>query len=54
MIGLGGRGGFHLTDFGRLPDSRIVAVCDVNQVALERGKARVKRETGVEPKLSYR
>ena len=50
VIGLGGRGGFHLTDFGRLPDSRIVAVCDVNQVALERGKAQVKRETGVEPK----
>src|SRR5580704_18327850 len=51
VIGLGLRGQLHLTDFGsRLPDARIVAVCDVNQASLERGQAKVKRETGREPK----
>src|SRR5580658_344292 len=51
VIGLGLRGQLHLTDFGtRLPDARIVAVCDVNQESLERGQAKVKRETGRQPK----
>ena len=50
VVGLGGRGQAHMTAYGKLPGARIVAVCDVNQAALERGQAKVKRETGEEPK----
>src|ERR1700722_4615353 len=50
VVGLGGRGQAHMTEYGKLPGARIVAVCDVNQAALERGQAKVKRETGEEPK----
>ena len=50
VIGLGGRGQAHMSEYGKLPGARIVAVCDVNQAALERGQAKVKRETGEEPK----
>src|ERR1700722_15412723 len=50
VVGLGGRGQAHMTEYGKLPGARIVAVCDVNQAALEKGQAKVKRETGKEPK----
>jgi predicted dehydrogenase len=50
VIGLGGRGQAHMSEYGKLPGARIVAVCDVNQEALEKGQAKVKRETGEEPK----
>jgi len=50
VIGLGGRGQAHMSEYGKLSDARIVAVCDVNQEALEKGQAKVKRETGLEPK----
>jgi len=50
VVGLGGRGQAHMTEYGKLPGARIVAVCDVNQAALERGQAKVKKETGEEPK----
>src|SRR5271157_4706959 len=50
VVGLGLRGTYHLTLWGKLPGARIVAVCDVNQPALERGQALVKRETGAQPK----
>jgi predicted dehydrogenase len=50
VIGLGLRGQIHLTHWSALPGSRIVAVCDVNQDALARGQAKVKRETGGEPR----
>jgi predicted dehydrogenase len=50
VVGLGGRGQAHMSTYGKLPGARIVAVCDVNQEALERGQAKVKKETGEEPK----
>jgi len=50
VAGLGFRGAYQLTLWGQLPGVRIVAVCDVNQPALERGQAQVKRQTGVQPK----
>ena len=50
VVGLGGRGQAHMSTYGKLSDARIVAVCDVNQAALEKGQAKVKRETGEEPK----
>jgi predicted dehydrogenase len=50
VVGLGGRGQNHMSAYGKIPGARIVALCDVNQPALERGQAKVKRETGEEPK----
>ncbi len=50
IVGLGGRGQAHMTEYGKLPGARIVAVCDIDQAALERGQAKVKKETGEEPK----
>ena len=50
VIGLGGRGRYHLAEYAKLPDARITAICDVNQEALERGQAQVLKLTGVKPK----
>ncbi len=50
IVGLGGRGRDHMTLYSKLPDARIVAVCDVNQEALERGQALVEKLTGSKPK----
>ncbi len=50
VIGLGGRGGNHMDYYSKLPDANIVALCDVNQAALERGQARVEKATGKKPK----
>jgi predicted dehydrogenase len=50
VIGLGGRGGNHMDEYAKLPDANIVALCDVNQAALERGQARVEKATGRKPK----
>jgi predicted dehydrogenase len=50
VIGLGGRGRDHMDAYIKLPDANIVALCDVNQEALERGQARVEKATGKKPK----
>src|SRR5713226_9627843 len=50
IIGLGGRGQNHMTEYAKLPDANIVALCDVNQAALERGQAKVEGLTGKKPK----
>lgn len=50
VIGLGGRGQNHMTEYAKLPDARIAALCDVNQAALERGQALVEKLTGQKPK----
>jgi predicted dehydrogenase len=50
IIGLGGRGQAHMNTYAKLPDANIVALCDVNQTALERGQALVERLTGKKPK----
>jgi predicted dehydrogenase len=50
IIGLGGRGQSHMNIYAKLPDANIVALCDVNQSALERGQALVQRLTGKTPK----
>ena len=36
VIGLGGRGRDHLKYYTKLPDARVVAICDVNQAQTER------------------
>ncbi len=50
VIGLGGRGRAHMTEYAKQPDARIAAVCDVDQAALERGIAFVEKATGSKPK----
>ena len=50
VVGLGGRGNAHMTEYGKIPGARIVALCDVNQTALERGQSKVLKETGSQPK----
>ena len=43
VVGLGGRGRDHMNEYLKIPESEIVALCDVNQTALERGQARRTR-----------
>ncbi len=50
IVGIGGRGNDHITNYAALPGARIAALCDVNQAALEKGQATVKKLTGEEPK----
>jgi len=50
VIGLGGRGRNHMTEYAKLPEANIGALCDVDQAALERGIAFVEKATGVKPK----
>jgi predicted dehydrogenase len=50
IIGLGGRGQDHMNVYAKLPEANIVALCDVNQAALERAQAKVKGLTGKTPK----
>ncbi len=49
VIGLGGRGRDHIREYLKLPDARIVALCDVDQGSLERAQAQVKNATGTQP-----
>src|SRR5215475_14375985 len=50
IIGLGGRGRAHMNVYSQLPDADIVALCDVDQAALERGQALVEKNTKKKPK----
>ena len=50
VIGLGGRGKAHMTEYSKLPEARIVGLCDVDQAALERGQVLVEKATGQKPK----
>src|SRR5579872_1745768 len=51
IVGLGGRGGNHISAYSTLDsESRIAALCDVNQSARERAVALVKKGKGYEPK----
>ena len=51
VIGLGGRGRDHVQFLSELPgETRITAICDVNQEARERAVAQVEKLTGAKPK----
>ncbi len=50
VIGLGGRGKNHVTEYTRRSDVNVYALCDVDQANLEKGQAQVKRATGSDPK----
>jgi len=50
QVGIGGRGTDHLNYYASLDsDCRIVAICDVNQAARERGVAQVNKLKGITP-----
>jgi predicted dehydrogenase len=50
IIGLGGRGRDHMNEYTELPECEVVALCDVNQAALERGTALVQGKTNKAPR----
>ena len=50
VIGLGGRGQDHVRNYLQIPGAQITALCDVNQSALERGQAAVRKQEGADPK----
>lgn len=45
IVGLGGRGSGHLGVYSRLPEARVVGLCDVNQEARERAQATLLKNT---------
>ena len=49
VIGLGGRGRDHLKYYSKLPDARVVAICDVNQAQTERASQIVEKLQGSPP-----
>lgn len=48
IIGLGGRGGSHMSQFPRI--ANVVAVCDIDQAAREKAVANLSRNGGDKPK----
>jgi predicted dehydrogenase len=50
IVGLGGRGGNHLSIYSKLPEARIVGLCDVNQAAREKAQATLLKNTSEKAK----
>jgi len=50
IVGLGGRGSNHLSNYSRLTEARVVGLCDVNQAARERSQATLLKNTGEKAK----
>jgi len=51
IIGLGGRGRDHLKYYSKLPDARVVAICDVNQAQTERAAQIAEKLQGNKPRI---
>src|SRR5580658_9066405 len=51
VIGIGGRGRDHLKYYSKLPDARVVALCDVNTAQTERGAQMIENLHGIKPKV---
>jgi len=51
VIGLGGRGRDHLRYYSKLPNARVVAICDVNQAQTERAAQIVEKQQGHKPQV---
>ncbi|HPC16149.1 MAG TPA: Gfo/Idh/MocA family oxidoreductase [Candidatus Hydrogenedentes bacterium] len=49
-VGIHGRGGSHIDGFSDLPDSEVVALCDVDAHVLEERAAELEKKTGKKPK----
>jgi len=50
IVGLGGRGSNHLSIYSKLPQARVVGLCDVNQAAREKSQATLLKNTGEKAK----
>ncbi len=50
IVGLGGRGTNHLNIYARLPEARVVGLCDIDQSARERAQATLFKITGEKAK----
>jgi D-arabinose 1-dehydrogenase-like Zn-dependent alcohol dehydrogenase len=50
IVGLGGRGSNHLDIYSRLPEARVVGLCDVNQAARERAQATLLKKSAEKAK----
>jgi len=50
-IGIHGRGSSHIDGFSDLPDSEVVALCDVDAKVLDERAAELEKKTGKKPKL---
>jgi hypothetical protein len=50
IVGLGGRGSSHLNIYSKLPEARVVGLCDVNQAAREKAQATLLKNTGEKAK----
>jgi predicted dehydrogenase len=50
LVGVGGRGTNHLDNYSRMPESRIVAIVDIDQAARETANARLVRNGGEKAK----
>ncbi len=50
IVGLGGRGSNHLSIYSKLPEARVVALCDIDQAARERAQSRLMTNTGEKAK----
>ncbi len=50
IVGLGGRGSNHLSIYSRLPEARVVGLCDVNQAAREKAQATLMKNTSEKAK----
>ncbi len=53
IVGLGGRGSNHLSEYLNIDQVQVAAIVDVNQAAQEKAVATAKRAKGVEPKVYY-
>src|SRR3954454_8795871 len=50
IVGLGGRGSNHLSVYSKLPEARVVGLCDANQAAREKAQATLLKNTGEKAK----
>ena len=50
IVGLGGRGTNHLNIYSRLPEAKVVGLCDVNQAAREKSQATLLKNSGEKAK----
>lgn len=50
IVGLGGRGSNHLNIYSRLPEARVIGLCDINQAAREKAQATLFKATGEKAK----
>src|SRR3954452_20775838 len=50
IVGLGGRGSNHLNIYSKLPEARVIGLCDINQAAREKAQATLLKNTGEKAK----